>query len=115
MITVECPICDYAEAHGWWGPTMRGKTHCSTCHATWGGTSRAHCKLCHETFASYGVSDHHWRPPAKRKPAEHVHPSLVEGYWADEGGFWHYGPRRDAESLLSATERVQTGDLEDAE
>ena len=58
----ECPTCAYAKVHACWPPAMlrRHITHCKTCHQSWGGLVRCHCTLCHETFATYGVSDHHW-------------------------------------------------------
>jgi len=121
---MNCTICEFADAHGWWGPTMSGKTHCLTCHTTWGGTARAHCTVCHQTFASNGVADKHWRK------AGHVHPSEIVDFWQDEEGFWHYGGKRPlkpawvvdsdtgsakpVETILAAPTRVITGDWDPA-
>lgn len=83
-----CGTCEYAQAHGWWGPTMAGRTHCRRCHKSWGGTAHAHCTVCCETFASDGVAQHHW------KTNGHVHPSEIAAFWQDTDGFWHHGPKR---------------------
>jgi hypothetical protein len=59
---------------------------------------RCHCTLCHETFATYGVSDHHWIKDG------HVHPRDVKGFWTDDEGFWHFGTRRDVARILRTTQ-----------
>lgn len=91
----ECSICAYGKIHACWPPEILAKrqTHCKDCHETWGGHARAHCTLCHATFASYGVSDHHWTKLG------HLHPREIRGFWADEEGFWHFGTRQDAAAL----------------
>ena len=105
-VAIQCETCDFAAAHGWWGPEMTGKTHCQSCHATWGGMTTAHCTSCHQTFASNGVADKHW---LKRG---HVHPSEIDGFWQTENGRWHWGrhlPLRPAWSPRGGAETAAEG------
>ncbi len=88
-----CPICDYAEEHGWWGPTMHGKTHCARCHRTWTSRTQAHCPVCCEQFASNGVANYHWGSGKSGKApaydARHLNASEVPKLALDERGVWH--------------------------
>jgi hypothetical protein len=78
-----CTICAYADAHGWWGPSVKGGTHCRTCHASWTGSARAHCTVCHETFSTNGVADVHWRRNV------HHDPRSVSALRQGDDGTWH--------------------------
>jgi hypothetical protein len=78
-----CAPCAYADAHGWWGPSVKGGTHCRTCHASWTGHARAHCTMCHQTFGTDGVADRHWLRGI------HHDPRSVSALRQGDDGTWH--------------------------
>ena len=53
-----CPVCTYADEHGWWGPDQRG-THCRGCHRSWHRKTEAHCATCHGHFSGTREFDMH--------------------------------------------------------
>jgi hypothetical protein len=62
MLTVTratCPACTFADQNGYWGPSVKGGTHCRTCHRSWTGLTEIHCVLCCEHFSNIGNLDRH--------------------------------------------------------
>lgn len=66
-----CPVCAFADEHGWWGPGHRG-THCRDCHRSWTALKEAHCTACHEHFSTDAHAQSHRGPNGSCR-----HPSAV--------------------------------------
>lgn len=113
----DCAICDYAKAHGWWGPLAKNGTHCSTCHRTWQARGQAHCTVCHEHFASNGVANYHWGSGKSAKSpaygAKHLDPHELPTLIQDANGVWHGADKRPGD--FHGTHINGTGDAETAD
>jgi hypothetical protein len=64
---LDCPVCQHADEHGWWGVTG---THCRKCHRSWQALKQAHCTLCCAHFASVRAADMHMNAQGCRPPDE---------------------------------------------
>jgi hypothetical protein len=67
MTPAPCPLCAFADAHGWWG---REGTHCRGCHRTWAAFGQAHCATCHNHFSTPTAFDRHLAPRGCLDPSE---------------------------------------------
>jgi hypothetical protein len=88
---VACPICAYADAHGWWGPNHRG-THCRKCHRSWTAKGATHCSVCWEHFATDGTAQLHWA--GRGYGAQHLDPRVVLTLVQDGDAVWHMAGKR---------------------
>lgn len=64
---MDCSICTYAKANGWWGPELRSGTHCRDCHRSWTGLKEIHCVLCCKHFSTPENLDKHKTSAGKCK------------------------------------------------
>jgi hypothetical protein len=99
-----CPICTFADAHGWWGPSVKGGTHCRRCHRSWTSTGQAHCTVCHEHFTSDSAAERHW------VKGRHTDPATIDGLYLGPDGAWSTSADRDPAAIRRAfVERVHPG------
>lgn len=98
-LTADCPWCEHARLHGWWGPDIpAGHTHHPCCHqtmsgriwhcpgGTWGGCCRSFSR---DSHADKHRVDGHCKDPAtlRTKPRDGTKPRPVlvlrdDGVWA---------------------------------
>lgn len=68
--SLDCTVCDYAQAHGDWGPDIKpDKTHCSRCHRSWRSYREAHCVVCCRHFINSNAADAHRVEDGCRNPS----------------------------------------------